>query len=133
MDQTQVKGAIVLCDELNDADGPAAAGATGAIMNGDIFNDTAFSFPLPASYLSLLDGARVYDYINKTRFFYSHPFFFFNLLPYFTYYSLFLAYIVIPQQPSSRALNSIKQLHLLFPFLQEAQIPSQGTFLRWTN
>ncbi|KAG6433243.1 hypothetical protein SASPL_104851 [Salvia splendens] len=63
LDQSLVKGAIVLCDELNDADGPAAAGATGAIMNGDIFSDTAFAFPLPASYLSSLDGARVYDYI----------------------------------------------------------------------
>ncbi|KAL1544723.1 cucumisin-like [Salvia divinorum] len=66
LDQKLVQDAIVLCDELNDADGPAAAGATGAIMNGDIFNDTAFAFPLPASYLSSVDGARVYDYINKT-------------------------------------------------------------------
>lgn len=68
MDRDLVDGGIVLCDDLSDAEGASDAGATGAIMNGDIFNDTAFTFPLPASYLSSLDGARVYDYINKTRF-----------------------------------------------------------------
>ncbi|KAH6762718.1 subtilase 4.12 [Perilla frutescens var. hirtella] len=66
LDRTLVKGTIVLCDELSDAEPPAAVGATGAILQDSIYNDTAFAFPLPASYLGLVDGAQVYQYINKT-------------------------------------------------------------------
>ncbi|XP_057794656.1 subtilisin-like protease SBT4.3 [Salvia miltiorrhiza] len=45
----------------------AAVGAAGAILYEDRLRDVALSFPLPASYLGSLDGAQVYDYINRTR------------------------------------------------------------------
>ncbi|KAL7107730.1 hypothetical protein ACP275_06G073400 [Erythranthe tilingii] len=67
LDAKLVKNTIVLCDEINDGEAPALAGATGTIMQGEVFNDFAFSFPLPASYLGSTDGGQVYDYINKTR------------------------------------------------------------------
>lgn len=59
-----MNGSIVLCDGLSDAE---SLGATGAILRDSVFNDTAFAFPLPASYVGLVDGAQVYNYINKSR------------------------------------------------------------------
>ncbi|KAG8380759.1 hypothetical protein BUALT_Bualt06G0049400 [Buddleja alternifolia] len=66
LDPKLVKGSIVLCDELSDAEPAAAAGATGTIMQDDGFKDLGFTFPLPASYLGSDDGDQVYTYINIT-------------------------------------------------------------------
>ncbi|KAK4431721.1 Cucumisin [Sesamum alatum] len=66
LDPKLVKGTIVLCDGLNDGEPAAAAGATGTIMHDSYFNDFAFSFPLPASYVGDDDGSKVYAYINGT-------------------------------------------------------------------
>lgn len=67
LDPKLVNGTIVLCDGINDSEEAAIAGAIGTIMQGDGFNDFAFSYPLAASYLGSEDGAAVYNYINTTR------------------------------------------------------------------
>lgn len=132
LDRTLVNGSIVLCDGLSNAE---SLGATGAILRDDVYNDTAFAFPLPASYLGLVDGAQVYDYINKSRSsFIVLPYIFKILLVYISFlfthiFFLPITHAATPQQPSSRVLRSIKhRLHLLCPFLQGVQIPSLGTF-----
>lgn len=67
MDPTLVNGTIVLCDTLNEGDTANAAGAVGTVMQDGGNKDAAFSFPIPATYLSLSDGRHVSQYINKTR------------------------------------------------------------------
>lgn len=67
MDKTLVNGKIVLCDTLNDGEGALDSGAIGTIMQDGGFKDNAFSFPLPASYLSIKDGQEVSVFINSTR------------------------------------------------------------------
>ncbi|KAK4480228.1 hypothetical protein RD792_013290, partial [Penstemon davidsonii] len=66
LDPKLVNGTILLCDGLNDATPAADAGAIGTIMQDNGFKDFAFSFPISASYLGSDDGAKVYDYVNKT-------------------------------------------------------------------
>lgn len=68
LDTTLVNGTIVLCDQLDTGEEPLDAGAIGSIMQGDGYNDFAFSFPLSLSYLGLDDGAKVSTYINTTRY-----------------------------------------------------------------
>ena len=68
LDRKLVKGKIVLCDSRVKGSGPVNAGAVGFLSQGQTFRDTAFSFPLPGSYLELKDGANVYDYIKSTRY-----------------------------------------------------------------
>lgn len=67
MDPDFASGTIVLCDGLGDGEPVAAIGAAGAILYEDQLRDVALSYPLPASYLGLVDGAEVYAYINTTR------------------------------------------------------------------
>jgi hypothetical protein len=62
-----VKGKIVLCDGLDDGEGPLLAGAVGTVYQGRR-TDSAFSFPLPASSLRPEDGASVRLYVNTTRY-----------------------------------------------------------------
>ncbi|XP_062156718.1 cucumisin-like [Alnus glutinosa] len=66
LDQNLVKGKIVLCDGLDDGEGPLLAGAVGTVYQGRR-TDSAFSFPLPASSLRPEDGASVGLYVNTTR------------------------------------------------------------------
>lgn len=68
MDEKLVKGKIVQCEGRSLARGPFYAGAVGALIQGQILRDYAPTLPLPGSYLDLLDGASVYDYINSTRY-----------------------------------------------------------------
>ncbi|XP_060184236.1 cucumisin-like, partial [Lycium barbarum] len=65
LDKSRVRGKIVLCDWTYN--GTIIAGAVGAIMQDDGFNDAAFSFPISSTYLSTNDGNRVYNYLYKTR------------------------------------------------------------------
>ncbi|KAK1271809.1 hypothetical protein QJS04_geneDACA007671 [Acorus gramineus] len=66
LDTTKVKGKIVLCDELSDAEGPLDAGAVGAIMLSDEYKDFAFSYPLPATVFQTPDIGNITYYINTT-------------------------------------------------------------------
>ncbi|KAA8539667.1 hypothetical protein F0562_026359 [Nyssa sinensis] len=67
LDPTLVNGTIVLCDALNfGADGAVSAGAIGTVMQDNGFKDFALSFPLPASYLSSINGTEIFQYINST-------------------------------------------------------------------
>ncbi|KAF5467368.1 hypothetical protein F2P56_017196 [Juglans regia] len=67
LDQNLVKGKIVLCDLLVDGEGAFQASAVGTVIKGPRPRDSAFSFPLPASYIGIEDGNNVYIYINSTR------------------------------------------------------------------
>ncbi|XP_022743352.1 cucumisin-like [Durio zibethinus] len=66
LDHNLVKGKIVLCDMLGTGREPLLAGALGAVMQDQGAKDFAFSFPLPASYLDLVDGSKILIYINST-------------------------------------------------------------------
>ncbi|XP_075670268.1 cucumisin-like [Castanea sativa] len=66
LDKKLVKGKIVLCDEITDGEGTLGAGAVGTIMQGVDFGDVAFSFPLPASCLSLKEGSKVKNYYESS-------------------------------------------------------------------
>ncbi|KAK8629660.1 hypothetical protein V6N13_078493 [Hibiscus sabdariffa] len=61
-----VKGKIVLCDRFVSGSEPLAAGAIGALFQDNAAQDSAFSFPLPASLLDVADGSQVFIYINST-------------------------------------------------------------------
>ncbi|KAK8500941.1 hypothetical protein V6N12_003558 [Hibiscus sabdariffa] len=61
-----VKGKIVLCDRLVSGSEPLAAGAIGALFQ-NAPQDSAFTFPLPASLLDVVDGSQIFIYINSTR------------------------------------------------------------------
>ncbi|OMO76489.1 hypothetical protein COLO4_25555 [Corchorus olitorius] len=67
LDETLVKGKIVLCDALDYMEGPLDAGAVGAIVQDSGYKDFAFTFPLPASFLELTDGSDILQYINTTE------------------------------------------------------------------
>ncbi|XP_031274042.1 cucumisin-like [Pistacia vera] len=66
LNETLVRGKIVLCDGLDTGEGPALAGAAGCIMSDEIYQDVAFLFPIPTSYLNLKDGSKVATYLNST-------------------------------------------------------------------
>ncbi|KAK8592125.1 hypothetical protein V6N13_062711 [Hibiscus sabdariffa] len=63
-----VKGKIVLCDRLVSGSEPLAAGAIGALFQ-NAPQDSAFTFPLPASLLDVVDGSQIFIYINSTSLF----------------------------------------------------------------
>lgn len=62
-----MKGKIVLCDELSNGESAFLSGAAGTIMRGESDNDGTRSFPLPATYIGVDDGDKVFDYIKSTR------------------------------------------------------------------
>ncbi|KAL5733136.1 hypothetical protein ACOSQ2_032828 [Xanthoceras sorbifolium] len=65
LDRNLVKGKIVLCDILDDGEGPFFAGAVGAVMQGDTSRDSATNFPLPTSYVNKADGSKILTYIRS--------------------------------------------------------------------
>lgn len=69
LDENLVKGKIVLCEGRSKATGAFYSGAVGALTQGQNFRDSPFSFPLPASYINLPDGAQVFVYINSTGYY----------------------------------------------------------------
>ncbi|XWS74904.1 hypothetical protein CRYUN_Cryun01aG0038500 [Craigia yunnanensis] len=66
LDQNLVKGKIVLCDRAGTGRGPLFAGAVGTVTRDQAPNDYAESYALPASYLDLVDGNKILQYINST-------------------------------------------------------------------
>lgn len=69
LDKNLVKGKLILCDHLTATE-PFNAGAIGVIMQGEGFQDLAYSYPLSASYMGLTDGHAISLYINATRYIY---------------------------------------------------------------
>ena len=63
-----MKGKIVLCDGQNNGVVAFVAGAAGTVMHGPDGQRASRSFPLPASYLDLQDGSKVYLYIKSARY-----------------------------------------------------------------
>ncbi|KAA8534154.1 hypothetical protein F0562_031653 [Nyssa sinensis] len=66
LDVTLVNGTIVLCDLLSTGETALAVDAIGTVMQDVVFQDFAFAFPLPASYMNLNNGSQISDYINST-------------------------------------------------------------------
>ena len=64
LNQKLVKGKIVLCDGRTSGSSSAA----GAVTQGQNYRDAAVPYPLPASYLSLQDGADIFSYMDSTRY-----------------------------------------------------------------
>uniref|UniRef100_A0A7N0SWR4 Cucumisin n=1 Tax=Kalanchoe fedtschenkoi TaxID=63787 RepID=A0A7N0SWR4_KALFE len=62
LNSTQVKDKIVLCDARVSGAAPFAAGAAGALLYDGGVTDTAFSVPLPASYLSSTILQSIFNY-----------------------------------------------------------------------
>ncbi|XP_038979852.1 cucumisin-like [Phoenix dactylifera] len=61
---------IVLCDSISDGSGVLMAHGLGVIMSDSEYSDLAFSYPLPATVISVEDGAQILAYIQST----SNPF-----------------------------------------------------------
>lgn len=66
LDQNLVKGKIVLCDRVGTGAGPLLAGAVGTLTRDQAPTDNARSYALPASELNLVQGNKIYRYINST-------------------------------------------------------------------
>jgi hypothetical protein len=64
-----VKGKIVFCDILNTGEVAFVASAVGTVMQGPNDPIASMTFPLPASYLDLQDGSKVYSYIKSVRYY----------------------------------------------------------------
>ncbi|KAG6433244.1 hypothetical protein SASPL_104852 [Salvia splendens] len=56
LDPELANGTIVLCDGLSDGEPVVAVAAARAILYEDQLRDASLSYPLPASYLGLVDG-----------------------------------------------------------------------------
>ncbi|XP_038995026.1 cucumisin-like [Hibiscus syriacus] len=61
-----VKGKIVVCDTIVSGREPLVAAAIGALFQDNEPKDVAFSFPLPASHVDMVDGSRIFVYLNST-------------------------------------------------------------------
>ncbi|XP_076903692.1 cucumisin-like isoform X3 [Bidens hawaiensis] len=67
LDPTLVQNTIVVCEDPEASANVSLSGASGVVVAGDFgFEDVAFAFPLPATYLSSKDGNGVLSYINST-------------------------------------------------------------------
>ncbi|KAJ4972150.1 hypothetical protein NE237_005249 [Protea cynaroides] len=68
LDKDSVKGKIVFCDKFSLGGGPFMAGAQGMVVLDDAgFDDIAFSYPLPATALTIDQGRKFAQYLNSTR------------------------------------------------------------------
>lgn len=68
LNDTLVKGKIVLCEGSTGAPEAVRAGAVGVLLQGQKFEDITYPYPLPSSYLHSKDAANVYKYIHSTRY-----------------------------------------------------------------
>lgn len=68
LDPNLVKGKIVLCDIFSNGTGAFLAGAVGTVMADRGAKDSAWPFPLPASYLGAQDGSSIAYYVTSTRY-----------------------------------------------------------------
>ncbi|RVX13622.1 Cucumisin [Vitis vinifera] len=66
LDPNLVKGKIVLCDIFSNGTGAFLAGAVGTVMADRGAKDSAWPFPLPASYLGAQDGSSIAYYVTST-------------------------------------------------------------------
>nr|XP_010919429.2 cucumisin [Elaeis guineensis] len=66
----KTEGKIVLCGTILDGSGVLMADGLGVIMSSPKYSDFAFSYPLPATLVSVEDGKQILDYIQST----SNPF-----------------------------------------------------------
>ncbi|XAR55023.1 Cucumisin [Bertholletia excelsa] len=67
MNSKKVQGKIVLCDTLWDGSGVLLANGVGTIMAYSSITDFAFSYPLPATQISMEDSLKILDYIRTTE------------------------------------------------------------------
>ncbi|XVE69288.1 hypothetical protein DITRI_Ditri09bG0139800 [Diplodiscus trichospermus] len=67
LDRNLVKGKIVLCDAPIIGRGPLFAGAAGMVTREFGANDYAELLALPGSFLDIVDGNKIFQYINTTR------------------------------------------------------------------
>ncbi|KAF8397396.1 hypothetical protein HHK36_016309 [Tetracentron sinense] len=67
LDDSLVKGKIVLCEDMHGLGEARRAGALGSILVDSDFGDVAFVLSLPASVLSIHDGDKVKSYMNSTK------------------------------------------------------------------
>lgn len=63
----KTEGKIVLCDTIWDGSGVLMADGLGVIMSDSEYSDFAFSYPLPATLISVEDGKQILEYIQSTR------------------------------------------------------------------
>ncbi|KAD7480186.1 hypothetical protein E3N88_03322 [Mikania micrantha] len=67
LDPTLVQNKIVVCEDFDGPENALLSGASGVVVEGDFgYEDLAFSYPLPTTYLSSQDGIAVLKYINST-------------------------------------------------------------------
>ncbi|KAL7612150.1 cucumisin [Lactuca sativa] len=67
LDPTLVKDKIVVCEDFDGPENALLSGASGVVIEGDFgYDDLAFSFVLPTTYLSGKDGNSVLSYLNST-------------------------------------------------------------------
>ncbi|KAK9077902.1 hypothetical protein SSX86_001959 [Deinandra increscens subsp. villosa] len=67
LDPTMVQNKIVVCEDLQGPESALLSGASGVVVEGDLgYEDLAFAFPLPTTYLNRKDGNVVLSYINST-------------------------------------------------------------------
>ncbi|KAL6182106.1 hypothetical protein ACLB2K_043529 [Fragaria x ananassa] len=62
----KTKGKIVFCETIEDGSGVLLADGVGTIMADSSFSDVAYSFPVPATVVTLEDGQRILNYIRST-------------------------------------------------------------------
>ncbi|KAM0023463.1 putative cucumisin [Helianthus debilis subsp. tardiflorus] len=68
LDPALVQNKIVVCESFDGPDSAKLSGASGVVVEGDFgYEDTAFSFSLPTTYLSSKDGDAILSYINSTK------------------------------------------------------------------
>ncbi|GMY30185.1 cucumisin-like isoform X1 [Fagus crenata] len=67
MNSDKVQGKIVFCETLWYGSGILSAHGVGVIMADSSITDFAFSYPLPATVISVEDGLKIFDYIRSTE------------------------------------------------------------------
>ncbi|GKU97605.1 hypothetical protein SLEP1_g10732 [Rubroshorea leprosula] len=65
LDKKKVKGKIILCKDMNAGIGLVEAEAAGMVMQNGSFDDVAYDYFLPASYLS--NGSALFNYLKGTK------------------------------------------------------------------
>ncbi|KAL4576317.1 hypothetical protein LXL04_012409 [Taraxacum kok-saghyz] len=67
LDPTLVKDKIVVCEDFDGPSNALLSGASGVVVEGDFgYEDLAFSFVMPTTYLSGKNGNSVLSYLNST-------------------------------------------------------------------
>ncbi|XP_071734496.1 cucumisin-like [Rutidosis leptorrhynchoides] len=67
LDPIAVKNKIVVCEDISGPDNAILANTSGVVIEGDLgYEDLAFAWPLPTTYLNSTDGNSVLKYLNST-------------------------------------------------------------------